>query len=150
MEADEALPFTSIQEEASIATREFQEAWTAMAGKPLPVTKRTDNGTLMAEPSESGSCALFPSTRSLKAWAGRATLSKRSRTGAEVTVVAAAEEAGLLYGTYHLLRLIQTGEPLDRLNIRETPARPSAAKPLGQPQRDRGAGLRRLLHLEMG
>ena len=78
LEADEALPFTSIQgREASIATREFQEAWTAMAGKPLPVTKRTDNGTLILGTLGERVLRPFSLDKEL-AWAGRATLSKRS------------------------------------------------------------------------
>ncbi len=124
LEADEALPFTSIQgREASIATREFQEAWTAMAGKPLPVTKRTDNGTLILGTLGERVLRPFSLDKELKSLGREGYLIQTlSHRGREVTVVAAAEEAGLLYGTYHLLRLIQTGEPLDRLNIRETPA----------------------------
>ncbi len=124
LEADETLPFTSIQgRETSIATREFQEAWTAMAGKPLPVTKRTDNGTLILGTLGERVLRPFSLDKELKSLDREGYLIQTlSHRGREVTVVAAAEEAGLLYGTYHLLRLIQTGEPLDRLNIRETPA----------------------------
>ena len=37
------------------------------------------------------------------------------------TVIAAASDAGLLYGAYHLLRLQQTGQPLEQLDISEQP-----------------------------
>ena len=37
------------------------------------------------------------------------------------TVIAAANDAGLLYGAYHLLRLQQAGQPTDQLDIREQP-----------------------------
>ena len=37
------------------------------------------------------------------------------------TVIAAANDAGLLYGAYHLLRLQQTGQPCDQLDISEKP-----------------------------
>ena len=37
------------------------------------------------------------------------------------TVIAAASDAGLLYGAYHLLRLQQMGEGCDRLDISEVP-----------------------------
>ncbi|MBO4811965.1 MAG: alpha-glucuronidase [Prevotella sp.] len=37
------------------------------------------------------------------------------------TVVAAASDAGLLYGAYHLLRLQATGQPCEQLDIREQP-----------------------------
>ena len=38
------------------------------------------------------------------------------------TVIAAASDAGLLYGAYHLLRLQQTGQPCNNLDISEQPA----------------------------
>ena len=38
------------------------------------------------------------------------------------TVIAAANDAGLLYGAYHLLRLQQMGKPCDALSITEQPA----------------------------
>ena len=41
--------------------------------------------------------------------------------GQPVTVVAANSGVGVLYGAFHLLRLVQTGESLDRLDIRSAP-----------------------------
>jgi alpha-glucuronidase len=41
--------------------------------------------------------------------------------GHPVTAIASAGEAGTLYGTFHFLRLIQTGRPLARLDIAERP-----------------------------
>ena len=38
-----------------------------------------------------------------------------------VTVIASTGEAGALYGAFHFLRLIQTGEPIDRLEVKERP-----------------------------
>jgi len=42
--------------------------------------------------------------------------------GRNVIVVAARDDLGVLYGVFHLLRLMQTGASLDRLEIRESPA----------------------------
>jgi alpha-glucuronidase len=39
-----------------------------------------------------------------------------------VTVIAANAEIGALYGSFHFLRLMQTGRPIDKLNIVERPA----------------------------
>jgi alpha-glucuronidase len=39
-----------------------------------------------------------------------------------VTVVAANTDVGSLYGSFHLLRLMQTGQPLEQLDIKERPA----------------------------
>jgi alpha-glucuronidase len=41
--------------------------------------------------------------------------------GKAVTVIAADQDIGALYGAFHFLRLLQTGQPLQRLAIRETP-----------------------------
>jgi alpha-glucuronidase len=41
--------------------------------------------------------------------------------GHAVTVIAANQDIGALYGAFHFLRLLQTGQSLERLDIRETP-----------------------------
>ena len=41
--------------------------------------------------------------------------------GRAATVIAANDDAGVLYGAFHLLRLMQTGQPLARLDVREAP-----------------------------
>jgi alpha-glucuronidase len=41
--------------------------------------------------------------------------------GVPVTVVAGNDGVGVLHGTFHLLRLVQTGAPIDRLDLREAP-----------------------------
>ncbi|ATD68870.1 alpha-glucuronidase [Luteimonas chenhongjianii] len=41
--------------------------------------------------------------------------------GHATTVVAANDDIGVLYGAFHLLRLLQTGQPLADLDIREAP-----------------------------
>ncbi|WP_306319623.1 MULTISPECIES: alpha-glucuronidase family glycosyl hydrolase [unclassified Streptomyces] len=44
--------------------------------------------------------------------------------GARRTLVAARTDRGVLYGAFHLLRLLQTERPLDHLDITERPAAP--------------------------
>src|SRR6188768_4524153 len=44
--------------------------------------------------------------------------------GVPVTVIASNGEAGVLYGAFHLLRLIQTREPLARVDLEERPRMP--------------------------
>lgn len=41
--------------------------------------------------------------------------------GRDVLLVAAREDIGVLYGVFHLLRLLQTGVPLQGLEVRESP-----------------------------
>ncbi|NHN60718.1 MULTISPECIES: alpha-glucuronidase family glycosyl hydrolase [Halorussus] len=45
--------------------------------------------------------------------------------GADCLVVTAPSDRGLVYGTFHLLRLLSTGEPIDDLDVREEPAYPN-------------------------
>src|SRR5262245_40658811 len=44
-----------------------------------------------------------------------------SIAGARVTVIAANEDVGVLYGAFHFLRLLQTLQPIDNLDVREAP-----------------------------
>ena len=44
------------------------------------------------------------------------------RSGKKRITLQAYSDAGFLYGTFHLIRLIQCGYPLEQLNIKETPA----------------------------
>ena len=70
---------------------------------------------------------------------------------ARATVIASNGEAGALYGAFHFLRLIQTGQPIDRLDVAGAPAlRPAHAEPLGQPRRQHRARLRGPLAVELG
>ena len=41
--------------------------------------------------------------------------------GHPATVIAANEDIGVLYGAFHFLRLVQTGRPLERVDVSETP-----------------------------
>lgn len=41
--------------------------------------------------------------------------------GRAVTVIAAREDIGVLYGAFHVLRLLQTGQSLQALDVREVP-----------------------------
>lgn len=44
------------------------------------------------------------------------------RSGKKRITLQAYSDAGFLYGTFHLIRLIQCGDPFEQLNIREIPA----------------------------
>lgn len=44
--------------------------------------------------------------------------------GRPATVITSNSDVGVLYGVFHFLRLMQTGEPIDALRIREAPAVP--------------------------
>lgn len=54
---------------------------------------------------------------------GREGFLLRSATigGARVTLIAANSDAGLLYGSFRLLKLLQLGQPIDSLDVRDAP-----------------------------
>ena len=67
-----------------------------------------------------------------------------------VVVVASSGEIGALYGTFHFLRLLQTGAPIDRARRhRAAQSAAAAAQSLGQPRRHHRARLCRPLALAM-
>jgi alpha-glucuronidase len=68
--------------------------------------------------------------------------------GREVTLIASASEAGALYGTFHFLRLMQTGHPLSGIN-RKTKAGAPPVESLGQLGWHGRAGVCRSIHLAM-
>jgi alpha-glucuronidase len=52
---------------------------------------------------------------------GREGFAIRRTGGRDALVLIANEDIGLYYGTFHLLRLLQTGMPIDRLDVVERP-----------------------------
>ena len=43
--------------------------------------------------------------------------------GKRLTIITGVQEAGILYGAFHFLRLLQTGQDITNLNIRSSPSR---------------------------
>ena len=52
-------------------------------------------------------------------------------SGRPSIVIASIADAGVLYGAFHFLRLLQTGQPIDSLNVSENPRRESASSITG-------------------
>ncbi|WP_200215074.1 alpha-glucuronidase family glycosyl hydrolase [Micromonospora coerulea] len=48
----------------------------------------------------------------------------RGDGGKDIVVVASTGDRGVLYGAFHLLRLLQTEQPVERLDVRDRPANP--------------------------
>jgi alpha-glucuronidase len=109
---------------AAIIRAETGQATASMLGTPLPLRTQelADDALVIGTPSNS------PLVRGLGWQAELAKLGPEGfvmRTARidkhPVVAVASDGEIGALYGTFHLLRLIQTVQPLDRLNIVERP-----------------------------
>ena len=66
--------------------------------------------------------------------------------GKRATVIAANSDVGVLYGAFDLLRRVQTLQGVSNLAVSERAAHPGAhARPLGQPQSQRRARVRRIV-----
>lgn len=104
------------------AVQELQKAWKKIYGKELSIN---NSGTQTLVIGTSGSKALLPFglNKNLEQLGKEGYIIKSFDTrGKRQTVIAAKEKAGLLYGVYHLLRLIQTDAMPKKLDIAEKPS----------------------------
>jgi alpha-glucuronidase len=108
-----------------IIVAELQRAIAGMLGANPPVSKAVtvDGSLLVATPSSSHAFANRPEWSSELERLGDEGYFLRSTTigGRRTTVIAARTDVGALYGTFHFLRLIQTGQPVDALDVVERP-----------------------------
>jgi Alpha-glucuronidase len=107
---------------ASMAVQEFQTAWTEISGKSLPVTSKLTDKTLVIGTAKNKNVRSFGLNAELDK-VGREgylikTIQRRNQT---VTLVVSESENGLLYGIFHLLRLVQTGQLTEQVDIAEKP-----------------------------
>ena len=104
------------------AAEELQRGLAGLLGRPLPRAPivAQDGAILLGTPASSPAIAALklPLSR-----LGDEGFLIRSATvnGRRATVIAANRDRGLLYGAFRLLRLVQTRQPLDRLDIAEAP-----------------------------
>lgn len=104
------------------ARSELQRGLHGLLDREIPLTDNvTRDGALIVGTSASSAliARLSLDSRSL----GKEGYLIRSMVvnGHAATVIAANDDIGALYGTFHFLRLLQTGQPIDRLDLRETP-----------------------------
>ena len=105
------------------ATRsELQRAVAGLLGQQLPLSEQVthDGAIIVGTPRSSPLIArLHLPTRDV----GNEGYVIRSVTvdGHTATAIAAQTDVGALYGAFHFLRLLQTVQPVEHLNVRETP-----------------------------
>lgn len=89
-------------------------------GPTLRTTVAGDRALILGTPDSSPSIA--PLREELSALGNDGYLIRLTQQdGHDVILVAARQDIGVLYGVFHLLRLLQTGAPLDHLDVRESP-----------------------------
>lgn len=104
-----------------VAREELRRGLSAMLGAPVPIVDRVDGGSIVV--GTPGSSKLIRDLRLPLPALGSNGFRLRSAIvhGKRITIVAANDDVGALYGTFALLRRIQTRRSLDKLDISETP-----------------------------
>ena len=110
-------------EKGSLPVAEFQKAWSEMTGAQLSPQATPVQGSLAFAKAKNPWIQQAGLAAEMKTLGDEGflirTLSLKNR---QLTLVAANTDAGLLYGAYHLLRLIQTNGLSDKINITEKPS----------------------------
>jgi len=107
----------------ALAVSEFNRAWSEMTGRKQITQKNIADKSLVFALSKDKIIKTLRLTAEMKELGNEGFLI-RSITfqGKKLTLVAANTNAGLLYASYHLLRLIQTNTHSDQINVLENPA----------------------------
>ncbi len=105
----------------SMARDELARGLGGLLARPVPLASETTDGAIVI-----GTPASSPLVAGLRLPLDKAgpegyLIRSANIGGHHVTVVAANSDVGVLYGAFHLLRLIQTRQPIDRLDIVEAP-----------------------------
>lgn len=105
------------------AQKELITGLSGLLGKQISMRMGINNGTVMA-----GLPSHFPFIRSLVDDTTLVRLGEEGfiirtirRDGKNVILITGNNEAGILYGVFHFLRLLQTHQPIQQLNISSTP-----------------------------
>lgn len=116
--------FSSIHGDASkTAVSEFHRVWEEMGNNPIPTgDSKGDNILIIGRSNEKLVRRLIPKREFSNLSDEGFIIKTILKDGITNTVVGAKTDAGLLYGVFHLLRLIQTGSSVSNLNIRENPS----------------------------
>jgi len=115
--------FTGLKGSAtSVAVKEFQRAWNEMTGSSLSFTNKLNNNTLLLGTIKDRTIRRLRLDKELLEAGTEGYIIRSVRQGKNnITVVASADERGLLYGVFHLLRIIQTGQLAGNLDMTEKP-----------------------------
>ena len=106
-----------------VIAAELVRGLSGLLGSPIARVERLSPGAVIAgTPATSPLIAALGWTSTLTRLGDEGYVIRRaSIAGVPVTVIASNGEAGVLYGAFHLLRLIQTGEPVAGVDVEERP-----------------------------
>jgi alpha-glucuronidase len=105
--------------------QELVAGGSALLGRSVPAVNELDrNGLIVVgTPKNTPAIAELPWSAALARLGPEGFLIRSVKLrGHATTVIAATTEVGALYGAFHFLRLLQTSQPIDALNVSEKPA----------------------------
>ncbi|MGV6490300.1 alpha-glucuronidase family glycosyl hydrolase [Stenotrophomonas rhizophila] len=103
------------------AREELRRGLTGLTGSPPRMQGDASQASLVLGTPQS-STLIAPFRAEIASLGDEGYLLRRTRMGGrDVVLVAARQDIGVLYGVFHLLRLLQTGASLDSLDVRESP-----------------------------
>ena len=93
-----------------------------LLGKTIPVVADADKDGVLVVGTPETSPAVAALKKELEAVGKEGYLIRSTKVNSHsATVIAANSEVGALYGAFHFLRLVQTLQPIDKLNVTEKP-----------------------------
>ncbi|OQP66145.1 alpha-glucuronidase family glycosyl hydrolase [Niastella populi] len=106
------------------AQQELQQGLTGLLGKNVPLQKLVTNGTVMlGTPAQLPFIKKSVGENTLTGLGDEGYLIRSIRhEGKNIILITGNKEAGILYGAFHFLRLLQMQQPIAQLNISSTPA----------------------------
>ena len=118
-----AVVVQEVSPAAHVVQAELQRGLSGLLGAPVPAATTVVPGAIVAgTPAGSPLVAALGWEKELAPLGDEGYRIRSTRIGRHaVTVIASRGPAGLLYGAFHLLRLVQTGRPLAALDVAERP-----------------------------
>ncbi len=106
-----------------IIAAELEKGFSGLLGKSIPASAKTENGTLIIATGDEDVMKQFQEIKSRVAAQGREGYLIQTQTtkGKTCIIITANSDIGLLYGSFHFLRLLQTASPLQAVAITSTP-----------------------------
>jgi len=109
---------------AEVIRKEMTTALTSMLGSSVSVVQSgvVDGTVLIGTPTNSSTIRGLRWEADLAKTGKEGFIIRPARVNNRTVIAIASEgETGALYGAFHFLRLMQTGQPIDRLNVAERP-----------------------------
>jgi alpha-glucuronidase len=109
---------------ADVTRHELSAALSTLLGTPVPVDARglQHGAVIVGTPANSPAIRSLGWKRDLVRLGPEGFIVRTAAVGtAKVTAIASEGEVGALYGAFHFLRLLQTGRPIEQLDIAERP-----------------------------